>query len=295
MVLISPHEFFDLYAAALPICLSILTQDRELKSLELLPSSGPFFLPDACGRPAPLFLRPDFAIGRTTMIDGHWQRRDPEFFAEHVRQSQHGSGIAIVDIGANIGLFTRQLMAMVGECVHSVWCYEPDPTNFEILNRNLAALPCLHAIEAGLSEREHRVPLYEDPRNSGNYSLYAAMMPVPDVGVVDVAILSVREQARLWLEPDLPVYYKSDTQGHDMTIAAAIGGDFWSRVSCAMLELCPVEEPDYDPDGFRSVVEAFPHRAYADSPQLPVTAADVMAFLLDGNNRGVDKDLLLWR
>lgn len=92
---------------------------------------------------------------------------------------------------------------MVGHCVQSVWCYEPDPTNVEILNRNLAALPCLHAIEAGLSEHEYRGPLDRDPGNSGNDSLDEAMMPASEVAAVDVAILSVQEQARLWLEAGL--------------------------------------------------------------------------------------------
>lgn len=229
------------------------------------------------------------------MLNGHWQMQDPEFFAEHIRNAQLGGGVTLVDVGANIGLFARQLLAIIGPCVHSVWCYEPDPTNFELLNRNLTAASGLHAIEAGLSKHEQRVPLYEDLGNSGNYSVYKAMMPAGESAVLDVALLSVEQQARLWLEADLPVYYKSDTQGHDMVIAAAIGGDFWRQVSGAILELCPVGERDYETDAFRAVLDVFPYRVYADRPQLQVPAADVMTFLQDAQNRGVDKDLLLWR
>lgn len=58
-------------------------------------------------------------------------------------------GMKVVDIGANIGVFTMLLARCTGETGH-VWAFEPDPGNYAtlrqnlVLNRfpNITALPC---------------------------------------------------------------------------------------------------------------------------------------------------------
>lgn len=88
-----------------------------------------------------------------------------------LRQVQPGA--RILDIGANIGLYTVVLARHVGEQGH-VYAFEPDPTNFSLLSRNIAAngLQNVTAVQKAVSDRNGTARLYLSKTHSGLHRLH---------------------------------------------------------------------------------------------------------------------------
>ena len=91
-------------------------------------------------------------------------RHDRVFLEQRIRP-----GMRVVDIGANIGLYTLLLSRLVGKC-GTVTAIEPDPCNFELLKTNCAfnsvTNVVLHHAAAGASHGSMR--LYRSLVHSGD-------------------------------------------------------------------------------------------------------------------------------
>ena len=83
-----------------------------------------------------------------TFIDGHEMFLDQQdsldlsiddsydAFERDLLKQQVGEGDRVIDLGANIGLYTLTLARLVGE-TGRVYAFEPDPTNFALLSKNV--------------------------------------------------------------------------------------------------------------------------------------------------------------
>ncbi|HCX31114.1 MAG TPA: methyltransferase, partial [Blastocatellia bacterium] len=94
--------------------------------------------------------------------------------------------MTVVDIGANVGYYTLIAASVVGAS-GKVYAFEPEPSNYELLTRNIAAnghknvLPSPEAV----SDRVGSMKLYIDSQNFGNRS-FSQQNIVHDGGAVDV-------------------------------------------------------------------------------------------------------------
>jgi FkbM family methyltransferase len=81
-------------------------------------------------------------------------------------------GDRVLDVGANIGYFTVLLSRLVGP-EGRVYAVEPDPRNFALLQRNIAANDCqnVEAFQLALSDRNGIQTLYTDQESSSVHSL----------------------------------------------------------------------------------------------------------------------------
>ncbi len=122
-------------------------------------------------------------------------------------------GMTVLDVGANVGYYS--LMAakkLQGE--GRVYAFEPLPSNFELLTRNVEVngYTTVTAVPLAVSDREGRTEFFIDPGNSGGSSFSSANMPDPG-GSITVETTSLDR----WFERvvgDLRVdLIKSDTQG----------------------------------------------------------------------------------
>ncbi|UQA57014.1 FkbM family methyltransferase [Polyangium aurulentum] len=95
---------------------------------------------------------------------------------EHRSYVKHGirlpRGAVVLDVGANIGLFTLFVHTEVGDA--RIYAFEPAPAMFELLRRNVAA----HGVSArlfdmGISNRECTAPLTFYPNSTGMSSFRA--------------------------------------------------------------------------------------------------------------------------
>jgi len=76
-------------------------------------------------------------------------------------------GAAFVDVGANVGYYTRMAARIVGPN-GKVLAFEPLPTAYQLLQRNSADLVNVLALQSALGDRSGTVPFYVHP--SGDQS-----------------------------------------------------------------------------------------------------------------------------
>lgn len=69
------------------------------------------------------------------------------------------TGMTVVDVGANLGYFTRLASSLVGP-TGNVYAFEPDADNFLLLKKNTEHLKNVHIIQSAVSDTEGTVTLY---------------------------------------------------------------------------------------------------------------------------------------
>lgn len=99
-----------------------------------------------------------------------------------------GEGDTFVDVGAHIGYYTIFASKIVGE-TGKVFAFEPDPTNFALLEKNIKANGCENviAIQKAVSNKTGTDALYISPDNSGDNRIYDS-----DLGWKTVDVETVR-------------------------------------------------------------------------------------------------------
>lgn len=68
-------------------------------------------------------------------------------------------GMTVLDVGANIGIYTRFLAGLVGPAGR-VLAFEPEPRNYERLAAAVATLPQVTAVHAAVAERSGTLSLH---------------------------------------------------------------------------------------------------------------------------------------
>lgn len=220
---------------------------------------------------------------------GEWHREPLDLALLHLDAQ---ADYALVDIGANIGLFSRQFLgAFPG--IRRVYAVEPDPQNGEALAFNLRkfAHAQLQLFPHALGVADGRATFYRDADNAGNYSLHADAMRGRRFEGSDVEVRDAASWALAHLSNEPRLILKIDAQGADEAIAARIPLDIWFRVVFACLEIWRIDKPAFDVVAFRALVESFPHRRFRDVDDVSVD--DILAYA-----QGRDwmfHDLYLWR
>jgi tRNA A58 N-methylase Trm61 len=80
-------------------------------------------------------------------------------------------GMIVVDIGANIGVFSRFLAGLVG-VDGKVIAFEPSPDNFNRLWDNVAALPQVEAVHAAVGSSTGDIILFESGELNVDHRVY---------------------------------------------------------------------------------------------------------------------------
>lgn len=278
------------FQGSLGLNMRIMREIYGVTSLELVPRKNSLLSatgPDGVTL-APLRLNCDNAISPYTLLTSSWQ---PEEFSFVQRTTANLPAFTLIDVGANVGLFSRQCLARLSNC-NKVFAYEPDTQNFSLLEFNLAVFPGVQCCKLALSDNDGSSQYYLDPDNSGNYSLNAAAMPeAHTVGVLNCVDVNV--EARRWSDDGLPIFYKSDTQGFDEKIAARIDSSFWSRVVGGIFEVWQIKKPEFDKAKFRAVLDSFPNKCFLTDPHTILTTDAVMDFAAGSD--GKSGDLGFWR
>jgi FkbM family methyltransferase len=123
-------------------------------------------------------------------------------------------GMQIVDVGANIGLYSLLCASLTGPSGR-VFAFEPDPNLFAALSKNCTANDATNVVpfELAAGSAPGRVPFQRSAFNSGDNSL-----DFHGVAPVEVEVVRVDEA--------LPVrrvdFIKVDVQGHEMAAFAGM-------------------------------------------------------------------------
>lgn len=222
--------------------------------------------------------------------DAVWQQDTFDFVSRHLRRD---CGYAVLDVGANIGLFSRQVLTSFRNIARCV-CVEPDPENFSYLELNLQNFASKATlINGALGATSARQEFYRDKENFGNYSLQVDSVRDRAHEVIRVDVLATADWAAS-IEASLGtdrIIWKSDTQGFDELIVSLMPARIWNRVAFAIIELFKIDKPWFDRDVFAERIDRFPNKSIG--PTTPATTAEVLDFL-SGSDFGHD-DLYLWR
>lgn len=79
-----------------------------------------------------------------------------------------GQGATAIDIGANLGYYTRPLSAIVGDAGH-VYAVEPVPVIFDVLKRNVAGLKNVTLLNYALGSEERTIEMANDSVAAAGY------------------------------------------------------------------------------------------------------------------------------
>jgi FkbM family methyltransferase len=126
------------------------------------------------------YLRQPQPIGKATLLDGKsivhpnekcglveailelWYKN--EYFPKGFYQAQAGDNI--VDLGANIGLFSMQVARMNPDC--KIAAFEPMPENYSCLTQNINAFNFqnIQTYQLAVSDRQEKLYMMESPGRS---------------------------------------------------------------------------------------------------------------------------------
>ncbi|EGP92870.1 FkbM family methyltransferase [Nitrosarchaeum koreense] len=95
-----------------------------------------------------------------------------EKFETDLVKQEIKKGDVVIDIGANIGYYTLIFAKLVGD-TGKVFAFEPDPTNFELLRKNIEANGYKNVIleQKALSNKEGKVTLALSKQNTAGHHI----------------------------------------------------------------------------------------------------------------------------
>jgi FkbM family methyltransferase len=291
------NPLYDLAAATvsatlpspIPPPLALLTNSQCLA-----PHGGLLVLTADCalGPAGDLILLPfDRVMFPSIVTAGGWALDILNFVGRRIDSSRT---YVVMDIGANVGLFTRQVAFRFSNLTR-FFCIEAEQQNFRALQYNVSSLlgDRGELWNVALSDEDCQTRLFRDHENFGNYSLNADAMRERPFDIVTVQSVATDRWMRehINLEPDDRLIWKSDTQGHDELIISLTPLEIWDRVDVAIVELWRIEKPVYDRAAFCRRIEAFPNKSIGIGNRH--TIAEIIEFL-EGDDWH-HADLYLWR
>jgi FkbM family methyltransferase len=291
---ISQAEAERAYNQVVPLGIRLCRDWFGLTSLEFTPRDGSPLKITTDGRPVPPTVRlvADYLMCPLVLGRHRWQIEELNFAK---RVCFGAEPITLVDVGANMGLFSRQLLIAV-PAITKVFSYEPEPANFACMVHNLEPFGDRVTMnEAAVSNQAGEMEFYLDPTNNGNFSLAVDAMP-PNFSKITVEVRDIATESTAW--GGERIFYKSDTEGLDEQVAAAIPPQVWQRVFAGIMEIWPIKKPAVDTASFAAVLDRFPNKAFlanADTKvsEIPVTTADILTYVASGNR--LHRDLGFWR
>ena len=95
-----------------------------------------------------------------------------KFEINHLKQIIK-EGDIIIDLGANIGYYTLIFAKLVGDLGH-VYAFEPDPSNFELLSKNVKENKHSNVtvIQKAVSNKNSKIKLYVSKRNIASHRIF---------------------------------------------------------------------------------------------------------------------------
>ena len=157
----------------------------------------------------------DQTVARSLLTTGAWERYATQVFARAVQQD-----MVVVDIGANIGHYTLEAARRVGK-KGKVFAFEPEPHNFELLRRNIAANGYRNVVPVrkALSNRcgSSRLAISGDNLGGHHFAGLSENEPAIEVETTSLDAFLRENPARIEL-------IKMDAEGAELSILEGMSG-----------------------------------------------------------------------
>lgn len=193
-----------------------------------------------------LYLNMDTIIFPQVLVKQQWDYSTVKTFIDSIVSNDVG----LIDIGANVGLFSRQALIASPKIKHA-YCFEPNKSNYQLLKKNLEPFGTVDTYNVGISDKDGTVEFFVDTTNSGNLSVNKDAMLDYQYAVEKIDLIhpnSINSPFPEIMQNHQTFVYKSDTQGLDESIFSSFDINFWDKVECALLEIyrLPGKQVDYE-------------------------------------------------
>ena len=237
-----------------------------------------------------LSIPKDNVIFENVRTNGYWEKHECEFISRAL-QSAHSSmyqKVALLDIGANVGLVTLGAMNLA-KTETDIHLFEPTPIHTFALKYNLRNLEISGDIfvnDFGLSNKSERIKIYRDLGNSGNSSVFNQAVNSQNREVIEIKL----ESAKQYFENNLVNYnkfiVKSDIQGLDAKALGNFPTEFWRKVDAAAIEVWAFTEvKNEDVEELITHLNSFENISWDPYFRKKSTMDEVKNFWLSRNNQ----------
>lgn len=207
----------------------------ELQVLKLL-KNGPM------GEKGSSFLLPkDDVMYKFVLAYGYWEKEESHFFATQISKCGIDGNVVFVDIGANCGLITRQILNQIPSQIRVV-AVEPLALHVSALKSNLEGFQRTHDIEiidCALDFTPENSEVFVELKNRGNTSLIRVDSDNQNFRKETVKTLSPSDFSNKFEKRNLKIFIKCDIQGLDAKVLKSTF--FWEDVQAAIVEVWSIE------------------------------------------------------
>lgn len=110
----------------------------------------------------------DLIVSEKLLYSKEWEEYETKMFIKSLKKGQ-----VLLDIGAHIGYYTLLGSKFIGK-KGKVYAFEPDPKNFQILQKNVKENNCSNVIliNKAVCDRSGKIKLYLNKENTGDHRTY---------------------------------------------------------------------------------------------------------------------------
>ena len=182
-----------------------------------------------------LRVKTEDVVGRHLYKYGAHEAKTTEFLKRFL---QFEDNDVAFDIGANIGWYSLLLNKIAGECAIDIYAFEPDPTNYGLLEENVSRNSAnhVHLQQRAVADVEDTLQLHlYGKTNLGRHSLLA----IHEGETVDVqTVILDRFWEALQLGDRVVRFIKMDIEGFELMALRGAAGVL-ARCPTVMLEYSP--------------------------------------------------------
>ena len=150
----------------------------------------------------------DLTLAPHLILDGYWEMWNTNVFKKLVKD-----GMLVFDIGANFGYYTLIAADKVGDS-SKVYAFEPDPSNFDFLTRNIEINGFekrAEALQVAVMNKEESMKLFRYEKHQGNCNLFYPQSG-ENMSIEEVRTLSIDDFVREYNVPKVD-RIKIDAEG----------------------------------------------------------------------------------
>lgn len=203
-----------------------------------------------------LKTRVDQIITPNIFKNGSWDYFIIDFIN---RNTKNNINYSFIDIGANIGLITKQIIEKNKSNINKFYCIEPEGENYYLLCQNLIQYKKKDIRKfkiAVTNKKSRKKKIYINENNFGDFSLIHKSY-LEKFEIINTVNINEFFKNNLNLKKEKNIIYKSDIQGLDEIILLAINNEIIKNFKLLIIEISNPKFLSRNYKKFEKILEQF--------------------------------------